>query len=240
MTNGSVDLLSVFSEVARALRQNKEQMNAADGYNHDHGSNMVKTFSTITRTMKANQDSGQKQALVKAAEVLSQKSTSSSSQLYARGLQQASQQISGDRIDPQQAMQVLQSLLGAGQPAGGTSSASQNAGNPMGDLLGNLLGSQSPQDSQPAGGGDLLGSLLSGFGQGQTSQSSGGLQDGLDLGDLVTAGMAFMQSKQSGASNMNALVSAFTAASGMGSTPHRQQSTQLVVDAFLKALQKNR
>lgn len=222
MSSDSVDLLSIFADVSKALRQNKEQMNAADQYNHDHGSNMVKTFSTITRTMKANQGMSQKDALEKAAETLSRKSTSSSSQLYARGLQQAAQQVSGDRVDPQQAMQVLQSLLGGGQ--------TMNSGDAV--FPGSAV------SSQPSSGGDLLGSLLSGLGQNSSGSTGAGLQDGLDLGDLFTAGMAFMQSKQSGADNMNALVAAFTAASGMGNTPHRQQSTQLVVDTFLKALQK--
>ncbi len=241
MANANVDLVSVFSAVSKALRQNKEAIDQADSYNHDHGSNMVKTFGTITRVMKANQERGQGQALAQAAEVLGQKVNSSSSKLYAHGLQQAAQQIQGDRVDPQMAMQVLQSLLGAGQQGGTTTSAPQATGGQFGDLLGSLLGSQgsqAAQGSQPVAGGDLLDSLLSGFGQNQTAQQAGGLQDGLDLGDLLTAGMAFMQSKQSGANTINSLVAAFTAASGMGSAPHRQQSTRLVANSFLQALQK--
>ena len=245
MANANVDLASVFSAVSKALRQNKESINQADTYNHDHGSNMVKTFATITKAMKANQEQGQGQALAQAAEALNKKATSSSSKLYANGLQQAAQQIHGDRVDPQMAMQVLQSLLGAGQTQDMAAPSSQASGGQLGDLLGSLLGNSSPGNSQqpsvgsqPSAGGDLLGSLLSGFGQNQTTQQAGGLQDGLDLGDLLTAGMAFMQSKQSGANTVNSLVAAFTAASGMGSAPHRQQSTQLVANSFLQALQK--
>jgi hypothetical protein len=48
--------------------------------------------------------------------------------------------------------------------------------------------------------------------------------------------MAFMQAKQSGGSNVQALVQAFMAGSGMGNTTHREQSTQLVVNSFLQAL----
>jgi hypothetical protein len=50
--------------------------------------------------------------------------------------------------------------------------------------------------------------------------------------------MAFFQAKQRGEGNLNAIVSAFSAASGMGSQPHRQQSTQLVADTFLQALSR--
>lgn len=124
MESANVDLASVFSAVSKALRQNKEAINEADSYNHDHGTNMVQTFATITKVMKANQEQGQGQALAKAADVLSQKANSSSSKLYAQGLQQAAQQIEGDRVNPHMAMQVLQSLLSAGQPVGAAASTS--------------------------------------------------------------------------------------------------------------------
>ena len=73
---------------------------------------------------------------------------------------------------------------------------------------------------------------------GGAQQQGGGFSDGLDFGDLMTAGMAFMQSKQSGKDNLNAMVDAFTAASGMGNQPHRQQSTQLVAGSFMQAFNK--
>jgi len=278
MTTQTVDLVSVFSDVTKTLKANKETLNQADVYNKDHGTNMVKTFSTITNALKQKKGSDQGEALAYAAELLSQKSKSSSSQLYAQGLQQASQQVRGKSIDAQTGLQLLQTLLGAGQastqaPApqsgagdllgsllGGGQGSSQTGG--MSDLLGSLLGggqssqnsssggdllgtllgggqssSQSSQSS--SGSGDLLGSLLGGLtGSQQSGQQSGGLSDGLDIGDLLTAGMAFMQAKQQGGNTMSALVSAFVAASGMGKSPHRQQSTQLVANTFLQALGK--
>ena len=48
--------------------------------------------------------------------------------------------------------------------------------------------------------------------------------------------MAFMQARQSGGNTMTALVQAFMAASGMGNSAGRQQSTQIVVNSFLQAL----
>ena len=56
------------------------------------------------------------------------------------------------------------------------------------------------------------------------------------MGDLLNAGMAFMQAKQSGGSTATALIQAFVAGSGMGNSNHRTQSTQLVVNSFLQAL----
>lgn len=127
-------------------------------------------------------------------------------------------------------------MLGAllGGMSGGQSQAPAQGG--MDDLLGALMGGGQAQ-SQPAsqgGAGDLLGALLGGS-QSQTTSQGGG-QSGLDLGDLLNAAMAFMQAKQSGGNTMTALVQAFMAASGMGRSAERQQSTQIVVNSFLQAL----
>ncbi len=81
----------------------------------------------------------------------------------------------------------------------------------------------------------MLGSLLGGLAGGQTP-GAGAQPSGLDAGDLLQAGMAFLQAKQGGQGNMQALVGAFMAGSGMGNTTHRTQSTQLVVNTFLQAL----
>ncbi|HEY9086553.1 MAG TPA: hypothetical protein VIO36_00190, partial [Anaerolineaceae bacterium] len=82
-------------------------------------------------------------------------------------------------------------------------------------------------------GGDLLGSLLGGL----TGQSTGsGQSSGLGLDDLLAGGMAYLQAKQSGQGNAQALIQAFLAASGMGQSAHRQESTQVVVQSFLQAL----
>ncbi len=66
--------------------------------------------------------------------------------------------------------------------------------------------------------------------------SSGSQQQGLNLQNLLAAGMAYMQAKQSGKDTLQALIQAFVAGSNMGKDPYRTQSTQLVVQSFLQAL----
>jgi hypothetical protein len=118
-------------------------------------------------------------------------------------------------------MLLIQSLLGGGQQAAPQSQA---------DLLGALMGGQ---QSAPQSGGDLLGSLLGG----QQSQSAGGgLSDGIDVGDLLNAGMAFMNAKQQGQDNLQAALSALMSAGPMAQKPHRQQSGQVVANALLQAI----
>jgi len=243
MTEQNIDLLKVFTQVSKTLAKNKETLNEADSFNHDHGDHMVDTFQTITRAMKSQKGADPSQMLQVAAQALSQNANNGSAQLYSQGLQKAAQEFQGKNVDAGSAMSLLQTLLSAGQPTQQT--AQQQS--PMGNLLGSLLGGGQQAQASQLAGGDLLGSLLGGLtGSPQqqppsgAGQAGGGLSDGLDMGDLVTAGMAFFQSKQQGKTNMNALVDAFVAASGMGSSPHRQQSTQLVVSTFMNAIGKGK
>ena len=134
---------------------------------------------------------------------------------------------------------MLSALLGGLGGSAGTQAPQESpaaGGDLLGSLLGGLMGGAEPQTQQSSAsqGGDLLGSLLGGLTGG--SGSSSGLQDGLDLGDLLTVGMAYMQAKQQGKSTLEALVQAFMQVSGMGGSKDRTQSTQLVVSSFLQAL----
>ena len=212
MANSNLDLINIFQNVTQTLNQNQQTLNNADEYNHDHGDHMLSTFQTITDALQKKQGSSNSDALTYAAQVLGKKADSGSGKLYAEGLLQAASQVKGQTLDSQMGMQMLQALLSGGQAQAAPT-----------------------QPQQPARGG-LLGSLLGGLLGGGKQQQSGGLSDGLDMGDLLTAGMAFMQSKQRGEDNLNAIVDGLTAASGMGNQPYRQQSTQLVADSFMKAL----
>lgn len=240
MTEQNVDLVKVFSQVSRTLSKNQETLNQADTYNHDHGDHMVDTFKTITNAMKAKKGSDSSEMLNYAAQKLSQNANNGSAQLYSQGLQKAAQQFQGQNVDTKSALSLLQTILSAGGQSAPQQPAQQSSG--MGDLLGSLLGGgqSTPQQGsqQAAPGGDLLGSLLGGLTGSSQQQSGGGLSDGLDMGDLVTAGMAYFQAKQQGKTNMNSLIEAFVAASGMGSSAYRKQSTQLVTSTFMNALGK--
>ncbi len=91
-------------------------------------------------------------------------------------------------------------------------------------LLQTMLGGGEASVSKGTGG--LLDSLVGSFGG----------EDGLDMGDILNAGAAFLQSKQEGDSNLEAAIDAVISASKMGETPHRAQSSKLVADVLLKSL----
>ena len=79
----------------------------------------------------------------------------------------------------------------------------------------------------------MLGALLGGLTGQQSSQSDGKL----DINDLITAGMSFMQSKQRGKSTIEALVGAILAASPLGQSQARSMSGNIIASTLLKKMQ---
>ncbi len=134
---------------------------------------------------------------------------------------------------------MLGSLLGSlmgGQSPSQTTQAPQAQPDLLGSLLGGLMGgTQTP--SQPAQTTqtqpDMLGSLLGSLMGGQSSKPQ---SDGLDMGDLVTAGMAYLNAKQQGKNSLEAILNALIASSQGGQTPYRAQSSALVIKSLLQMI----
>jgi hypothetical protein len=129
---------------------------------------------------------------------------------------------------------LLGSLMGGGQASVQTP-AQTSGGDLLGSLLGSLTGGGEPSAQSPTQtGGELLGSLLGGLTGGGDSSTGGQNESG--AGNLMNAALAFFQAKQSGGNTTQALVQAFMAANRMGDASHRAQSTQVVIESFLQAL----
>jgi hypothetical protein len=229
-----LNLANLFQSVVGSLSAQRETLNSADTYNHDHGDNMVQIFNVISQAMQEKKNATPADQVEYASQLLRQQS-SGSAQVYAQGLSQAAKEFQGQKqVTPNNAISLIQALLGGGQ-----ASTAQSQGG-VGDLLGSLMGGGQAAAAQPQaqdGLGDLLGSLLGG---GQTaptqSQAQQQGQAGLDMGDLLNAGMAFMNTKAQGGNTMQALSSAIVSGSAMGSSQHRSQSGAVVVNSLLQAL----
>lgn len=239
--SSNVDLAKLFNAVTLALKESKESLNEADDYNHNHGDNMVNNFQLITKALKEKKSEDVSEQLAYASQSLSQRSESGSAQLYSQGLSQAAEQLRGQPgITADNAMSLVQALMGAGS----TASAPQAAPNDMMGLLGSLLGggaqASAPAQSSTAQGGDLLGGLMGallGGGASPSQPETGGqAAGGINLNTLLTAGMAYMQSTQKGASPVEALVQAVLAGSQMSNSAHHSQSGQIVASTLIQTL----
>lgn len=250
-TNSSqtIDLAQLFGIAAQALAANQGALNQTDTAKGNHGDHVAQTFQLITQAMNATQGKPPAEQLAYASKQLSSHAkVSGSAGIYAKGLAQASKQMKGQSaVTPDLAMSLVQTLLAGGQaqqPAqqqntgadllgallGGQSQQQQSGG---GDLMSALLGGGQPQQQQSSGGADLLGALLGGQSQ---QQSGGNAQDGLDMGDLLNAGLSFMQAKQQGKDNLSAAVSALMSASPLNQKPSHQQSGELIATTLLQAI----
>lgn len=202
MSNNQIDLAGLFTQVGKALAQQQAQLNRADTQNHDHGDNMVEVFKLISQAVQQKQSSPQATQLDYAAQLLAQKQ-SGSAQLYAKGLQQAARQFQGSEVNAGNILQLVQILMGGGQP-------------------------QAPA----ASGAGALGSLLTQL-AGAKAATSTSDDAKIDMQDLLNAGMAYMTAKNQGAGTGEALVKALVADSAMAPTPHRAQSSELVLKTLL-------
>jgi hypothetical protein len=149
------DLAGIFNVAARQLAANRSNLNAADAENQNHGDNMVQAFKMISRAMAQQRGAPPSDQLRYASEYLAQNANSGSAHVYAQGLAQAAQQFQGQQaVTPDNAMLLLQSLLGGGQQP----SSQGNA-----DLLASLLGGQQVQQVQQTQGIDLAALLSAGM-----------------------------------------------------------------------------
>ena len=208
MSGEQINLLDIFKQVSKTMKTNQDALNEADDYNHDHGDHMVEIFEVITAAMKEKKNADPADQLEYAAQLLRSKSSSGSAQVYAKGLTQASKDINGKSVDLNTIVPLLQTLMSGGEAKTAAASSSDSG---LGDLLGSLLG-------------------------GTTAPEAKDTDQGLDLSDLLGAGLSYMQSKQNGSSDVEALTKALVNSTLTGEKTYRSQSGELVTNTVLQVL----
>ena len=224
-----LNLSTVFGEIAKTLSANQQQLNDADDYNHNHGTNMVETFQQIQKAVSQKEGEPVSDQLAYASKVLEEKTSGSTAKIYAEGLANASKQFVGKDFNAETAGTLINSMMGMSDTQkgggdllstllgslGGNAQAAQespapstpsDASNLLGSLLGGLTGNSEPKQeaAQSSGGGiaDLLGGLMGN--QSNSQQSSGGL--GELIGGMLDGGSATQS--QNGGVDASTLLSA--------------------------------
>ena len=223
MSQPTFDLNDLFGAALQAMTANRQEINTLDGYNGNHGDNMVENLRLITESLQEKSSQTPAEALGYASQRLQSHGRGGPSQYYARGLSQAAEQLQGrSSLDGNDVTSLLQSLLGAIPSEG--------------------------HQPQPQAGGSVLEQVL-GMATGQPPQA--GPQDsGLDLDDvlnvLLPAGLAFLQAKQSGADTASAASQVLMSALMGGQMNPLQASTPraaaggLIAQSILQALATRR
>ena len=152
MPTSGTDLSGLFNVAAKTLAANKSYLNEADTTNQNHGDNMVQAFNMISQALANQRDAPASDQLRYASEYLAQRANNGSAHVYAQGLAQAAQQFQGQQaVSPDNAMLLLQALLGGGPQAG-----SQGGSDPLRALL-------SGEQGQQVGGIDLAALISAGM-----------------------------------------------------------------------------
>jgi len=250
-----LSLSNVFEEVTKVLAINRQQLDNADNYNQNHGTNIVHTFSLVQKAVASKENEPASEQLAYASKVLKEQSTGGTAKIYADGLARASKEFAGKEFNADTVGTLINSMMGldTGSEKGGgdflssllSSLGSQQTvqGQPAsqpesGDLLGGLLGSLTGSGSSQPGSGNDLSSLIGGLlgGQSGGSHVSGNQPSDLGNKDLLSLGLAYLAAKQSGESNLQAIMQALGGASPLGKRQDQQQSGALVINTILKML----
>ena len=95
MQHSTADLSNLFGTALSTLRSNRRQINDLDGYNGNHGDNMVHNLDVITQALRSEASHSPAAALETAAQRLQTQGRGSTSQYYASGLSRAASQVRG-------------------------------------------------------------------------------------------------------------------------------------------------
>jgi hypothetical protein len=138
------DLSNLFGSALEAMTANRQEINALDGYNGNHGDNMVENLRLITESLQEKSSQTPAEALGYASQRLQSQGRGGTSQYYARGLSQAAEQMQGrPSLDGNDVMSLLQVVLGA-IPSEGHQPLPQPGGSVLDQVLG-MASEQRPQ-----------------------------------------------------------------------------------------------
>jgi hypothetical protein len=222
MSQPTFDLSDLFDVALQAMTANRQDINALDGYNGNHGDNMVENLRLITDALQEKSSQPPAEALQYASHQLQSQGHGGTSQYYATGLSQAADQFQGrSTLDSGDLMSMVQSLLGA-IPAQGHPQQTSVGDSVLGEFLGGAGGPPpQPEPDQGIDAEDVLGTLLS-------------------------AGLSFLQAKQAGADTTEAATQAvMNALLGGQMNPLQARTARsaaggLVAQSMLQALASRR
>jgi hypothetical protein len=184
MAEQGFDLGDIFNMALQGMTSKRQEVNDLDGYNGNHGDNMVANLDLITKALRAQPDRTPSDALSGAAEQVREEGSGGTSKYYAKGLAQAAQRLEGhNNVSRNDVMDLLQTLMGA-IPSQGYPEKPEAAESVLSQVLGprRAVPSSPKADTEPEAAVDL----------------------GNVVETLLPMGLAFLQAKQAGAETTEA------------------------------------
>jgi hypothetical protein len=149
------------------MEAKQQAVNDLDGYNGNHGDNMVQNLRTITAALEAQEGAPPSEALLYASHELEARGKGGTSQYYVKGLNDAAERLEGhSELGRGDVMTLVQSLLGS-VPSEGHPQQISAGGSVFEQVVGLAGSQQTPQSSE-----SIPGSPLDAFLGAQQPQSS--------------------------------------------------------------------
>ena len=180
MSRSTFDLRELFGAALQVMAAHRQEINTLDGYNGNHGDNMVHNVRLIAESLQADSARAPAEALKAASQRLRSHGHGGASQYYAQGLSQAAGHLQGHlTLDADDVMALAQSILGT-IPCQGDEQQPQVGGSVLEQFL-RSSSTRSPVQPVQAG----------------TQGNRPGLGDMLSV--WLPASLAFLQAQQAGA-----------------------------------------
>jgi len=185
MPESDVDLARLFSAATQALQGEKDALNEADSFNHDHGTNMLESFKIITQAVEEKQGDSPSEQLAYASQKLDQSAASGSARRYSQGLARAAARLQGQTtLTGENALGLVQALLSAGE-AEAPAELEVKGKSSGGSSLDTLLAAGSAYMESKQKGDSALEALLQAFIAGKSKPSHQSQSDKVVGGTLV-------------------------------------------------------
>jgi hypothetical protein len=213
-------LALVFSRVAAVLEKNRQELNAADFVNGNHGDHMVEIFEIASSTTSAfiKQAAASDQTAVMAGilfqvgRLLESCPENATASVYAQGLDRFAFEFQSYGVDLQDLEEYVRQVLGESQ--------------------------NNSQSSSSGRGKDVLKALLAGLvGWKKAEKGQKSAASWLDMGALFEFGIIYLQAKEVGGSKAEVIARAAAMASPLSSVPYRLKSGTIALQALLQALE---
>jgi hypothetical protein len=173
-----LNLVDIFNAALKAVSAKREDINALDTLNNNHGDNMVQNLKIIRDALTNSQGESPAAALLDASRLLNLAGKGGTSQYYAQGLYQIADLFKGrDALDPEDGMALVETLMSA-IPAEGHPGAGENISSVL-DMMATLSGQQSSGVSYTEEMGDI----------GELFEVLSGAMGSLDEGNSKESGM---------------------------------------------------
>ncbi len=185
MPESDVDLARLFGAATQALQGEQDALNAADSFNHDHGTHMLESFQLITQAVEEKRAAAPAEQLAYASQKLEQNAASGSAKRYAQGLARAAARLQGQRaLTGETALGLVQALLSEEQPEGPAELQVKGKA-PAGSGLDTLLAAGSAYMQAKQEGGSALEALLEAVVAGKSKPSHQSQSDKVVGGTLI-------------------------------------------------------